>query len=112
MKIYDKETLKSLGACILLLLSAKTWGSGFAVAKRAVDTLPPCFILMMRFGIGTLVLLPFLWKRLRAASKKNWVIGLIAGFFVAVGHIVQIIGMQYTTAGKCAFLSAVYVILV
>ncbi len=114
--MYNRKSggfpVKSLGACILLLLAAMAWGSGFAIAKRALDTLPPCFILMVRFGIGTLILFPFLWKRLRAASRKTWVVGLVVGLFVAVGHIIQLVGMRYTTAGKCAFLSAVYVILV
>ncbi len=52
-------SVKSLGACILLLLAAMAWGSGFAIAKRALDTLPPCFILTVRFGIGTLILFSF-----------------------------------------------------
>lgn len=104
--------MKSLGACLLLLSAAMIWGSGFAITKDALGTLPPCFLLLLRFSLASLVMLPFLWKRLRTADRRTWMVGLLAGIFVALGHVFQNFGMKHTTAGKSAFLTAVYVVLV
>ena len=98
--------MKSLWAYSLLLFAAMAWGSGFAVTKGALEQLPPYLIM------ATPVMLPFVYRRLRAAPRRVWIIGLPIGLFVFLGHLFQFLGMQYITAGKSAFLSAVYVVLV
>ncbi len=104
--------MKPLRAYLLLLFAAVSWGSGFAVTKGTLDQLSPYLIMVLRFGMATLVMLPFVYKRLRAASDRIWRIGLPIGIFVFFGHLFQFSGLQYITAGKSAFLSAVYVVLV
>lgn len=104
--------MKPLWAYSLLLFAAMAWGSGFAVTKGALEQLPPYLIMALRFGMATLVMLPFVYRRLRAAPRRVWIIGLPIGLFVFLGHLFQFLGMQYITAGKSAFLSAVYVVLV
>lgn len=104
--------MKPLWAYSLLLFAAAAWGSGFAVTKGALDQLPPLVIMALRFGMATLIMLPFVYRRLRAASRRIWLIGLPIGLFVFLGHLFQFLGMQYITAGESAFLSAVYVVLV
>lgn len=97
---------------LLLLFAAMAWGSGFAVTKGALDQISPYLIMVLRFGIAALVMLPFIYKRLRTIPTKTWRIGLLIGFFAWAGHLFQFLGMQHITAGESAFLSAVYVVLV
>lgn len=104
--------MKHWGGCALLLFAAMAWGSGFAVAKSALEALPPCLVLLLRFGGACLALLPFVWKRLRAAPVRTWKVGAAVGLCIFSGHLFQFLGLRFTTAGKSAFLSAVYVVLV
>lgn len=104
--------MENAKACILLLVVAMLWGSGFAVTKNALNTLEPIRVLFLRFALAALIMLPFLWKRLRTASAQTWKAGVLIGAAIAFGHIFQIYGLRDTTAGKNAFLSAVYVVLV
>lgn len=104
--------MKSFAACLLLLFAAMAWGSGFAVTKSALDVLPPVFVLLLRFGFGGLAMLPFIWRRLRRASRQTWRAGIVIGVFLFLGHYFQTLGLQHTTAGKSAFLSAIYVVMV
>ena len=104
--------MKPVLAYSLLLFAAIAWGSGFAVTKGALDQIPPYMIMFLRFGAATLVMLPFLFRRLRQANRQMWIIGLTVGMFVFLGHLFQFLGMQYITAGESAFLTAIYVVLV
>lgn len=104
--------MKPLVAYTLLLLAAMAWGSGFAVTKGTLEQMPPYFIMALRFSIATLIMFPFICRRLRAAPRRIWILGMVIGVFVFLGHLLQFSGMQYITAGRSAFLTAVYVVLV
>ena len=51
-------------------------------------------------------------KKLRHLAKKELLAGLVLGALMYFAYITQTIGLKYTTAGKNAFLTAVYVALV
>lgn len=98
--------------CALLLFAAMAWGSGFAVTKSALEELSPYLIMVLRFGLAALVMLPFVYKRLRVAPPRTRHLGILIGLFAWAGHLLQFLGMWHITAGESAFLSAVYVVLV
>lgn len=95
-----------------LLLCAFLWGLGFVAMKSGLSAYPTWWLLLLRFGGGTLLMLPVFAKRLRRASRKDVLGGTLIGLFLFVGMGLQTIGLNYTTAGKQAFLTAGYVILV
>lgn len=105
-------TKKELFADGLLLLTALIWGSAFAVVKNTLDSFPPAVIIAMRYAIATLLTGIAFHKRLRGLTRGDVARGAMVGLLLAAAYIVQTIGLQFTTAGKNAFLTTVYVLLV
>ncbi|MEG0767544.1 MAG: DMT family transporter, partial [Clostridia bacterium] len=64
------------------------------------------------FSVGALLLCAMFPKRLRQLTTRDWTRGLLIGACLAVATLIQNIGIQYTTPGKCAFLTTVYCVLV
>lgn len=94
-----------------LLIAAIIWGVAFVVMKNAVDIIPPNFLLALRFSIAAVCMAPFLRKRLKTLDKGTLIGGVLAGVFMYLAFMTQTIGLQYTTAGKNAFITTVYVVL-
>ena len=105
-------TKKELFADGLLLLTALIWGSAFAVVKNTLDSFPPAAIIAMRYAIATLLTAVSFRKHLRGMTRGDVARGAMVGLLLAAAYIVQTIGLQFTTAGKNAFLTTVYVLLV
>ena len=105
-------TKKELVADGILLLTALIWGSAFAVVKNTLDSFPPAAIIAMRYMIATLLTAVVFRRRLAGITRGDVARGALVGFLLCAAYIVQTIGLQYTTAGKNAFLTAVYVMLV
>ena len=105
-------TKRELVADGLLLLTALIWGSAFAVVKTSLDSFAPGALIAMRYAIATLLTFLAFRKHMRGLTRGDVLRGAVVGACLAAAYIVQTIGMQYTTAGKNAFLTAVYVLLV
>lgn len=95
-----------------LLSAAAIWGFAFVVVKNSLDVIPPAYMLAIRFTIAALVLAAICWKRLRNLRGRTLWAGAVIGFWLFASYLLQTIGCQYTTAGKNAFLTSAYVILV
>ena len=54
----------------------------------------------------------FFWKRIAAADSHDLTGGALIGLFLFTGMALQTMGLNYTSAGKQAFLTASYVIMV
>lgn len=65
MKHMNTDILAKLA----LLVVAIVWGSSLVVVKSSTDTLPPIFLLALRFTIGCLTLALIFHKKLRLL---NW----------------------------------------
>ena len=105
-------TKRELFADALLLLTALIWGSAFAVVKNTLDSFPPAAIIAMRYTIATAITALAFRRHLRALTRADVLRGALVGLLLSCAYIVQTIGLQYTTAGKNAFLTTVYVLLV
>lgn len=106
-----KTRTKTLFAEGSLLLAAIIWGVAFVVMKNAVDIIPPNFLLAIRFSVSAICMAPFLIKRLKKLDRGTLIGGILAGIFMYLAFMTQTIGLQYTTAGKNAFITTVYVVL-
>ena len=96
----------------LLLLTALIWGCAFSVVKNALDSFPPGAIIAMRYLIAAAITGALFHKRLRGLTRGDVARGALIGLALFGAYIVQTIGLQYTTAGKNAFLTTIYVLLV
>jgi len=115
-----KEQLKGES---LLFLAALIWGVSFVFQKTGMDYVGPMTFGLMRFGIGSLATLPFIFTYdhyckskgldvMRFSDKTMLKAGLLTGLANFGLSSLQQIGLVYTTAGKAGFISAMYVAVV
>lgn len=107
----------------LLLLAALIWGVSFVFQKAGMDYIGPMTFTLLRFLIGFIVMMPFVYlydnhcarKGLEVMSFRDHTIlkaGILTGFTNFGLSSLQQIGLVYTTAGKAGFISVMYVALV
>lgn len=106
---------------LFLFLAAVIWGTAFVAQKVGMDFVGPYTLNAIRFLIGSLVLVPviLILNRFKSAekaasgdSKTLLRGGLVCGLVLFVASNLQQVGIQYTTAGKAGFITALYIILV
>ncbi len=88
------------------------WGYAFVVVKSSLDAVPPVYMLAFRFTIASVGLLIIFRKKLKLIDKGYILSGALIGAVLFLAYLVQTIGIRYTTAGKNAFLTTTYVIIV
>ena len=103
---------KAVWGRLALLLTAFIWGTSFVVLKNALDSIGILWILAIRFTVSALLLGLAAGKKLRKLDRRTFRGSMIIGAFLATAYIVQTFGLNYTTPGKNAFLTATYCVLV
>lgn len=103
---------KSFFASIGLLFTAAIWGFAFVVVKDSLEYIGSVYMVAIRFLIAAVGMAILFWKRIKKIDKKHLIMGAVTGAFLCTAYIVQTIGCFYTTAGKNAFLTTIYVILI
>jgi drug/metabolite transporter (DMT)-like permease len=101
-------------AVLFLSLGTAMWGSTFLVIKALLGSMSPAVLLCARFAVATLALLPFALRSRRAGNAGAPAGGLLPrGFLLGLsllgGYATQTAGLQYTGAGKSAFITSLYV---
>ena len=111
-----KGTLSRLVATII-------WGSTFVAQSVGMDHIGPFTFQAVRCAMGFVVLIPIIWildrfqkdgKTFwsRWADPKLWKAGLLCGIPLFIAANLQQMGIVDTDAGKSAFLTAMYIVLV
>lgn len=108
LKIQNKPLWAKLGLFFITII----WGSAFVVVKDASAEISPSYIVAIRFAIAAVILSLVFHKRLLRIGRTELLGGLMIGFFNVLGFELQTYGVQRTTAGNNAFLTAVYCVLV
>ena len=115
----DPHMLRGAGARsplfwkLLLVAMALMWGFSFFVMKDALDLLPTFMLLACRFLAAALIMLVLFFRRVRAhLNRRNLVVGIVMGLLMWGAYSLQTLGLGETTAGKNAFLTGTYCILV
>lgn len=104
----------AIGALILVTV---IWGGGFVASDIALESMKPFQIMMVRFLLAS-VLMGVISRGQRKSEEKlkdrAGVIkaGVLMGVTLFMGFAFQIIGLQYTTPSKNAFLTALNVVIV
>ena len=105
---------KKMKANVLLFIAALIWGTAF-VAQKSGGAIGSFTFNGIRTFIGGLVLLPLVLKNHTDKSqpvfnKHELIGGIVCGFFLFVAASLQQFGLAYTTAGKAAFITTLYVV--
>lgn len=95
-----------------MIFTALIWGFAFVVVKDSVDSVPPVYMLAFRFTIAFAGLSLVFCRKLAKISKNDLACGCILGFWLFISYFFQTVAIQYTTAGKNAFLTTIYVVIV
>ncbi len=103
--------ISPLKADLLLVLVTLIWGGTFPVLKLLVTVLPPLYLVGMRFLIAFIILTPFAVGKRRALTRRVIYSGITLGLLIWGSFITQTVGIQYTTASKAAFITALCVVL-
>lgn len=105
---------------ISILLATVIWGSAFIAQSVGMDYIGPFTFQAVRCVLGAVFLFPLSWimDRDKSQFKKKWTniglwkTGCLAGVALFLAAGLQQVGLQYTSAGKAGFLTAMYIVLV
>lgn len=104
---------------LLLLLAAAIWGFAFVAQRMGMDYVGPFTYTGVRFFLGGLCLLPVIlyfnrksdWLE-SSTARETLLPGILAGSVLFAAVSFQQVGMLYTGAGKAAFITGLYLVLV
>ncbi|MBE6105587.1 DMT family transporter [Anaerovibrio lipolyticus] len=109
-----------LRGSLCLLLAAFIWGITFVAQLAGMDSIGPFTYGFARYVVGVMAILVvwygFREKRRDAKERgeyhSGWKAGMGAGVIMFVASAFQQCALQYTTAGKTAFITCLYIIFV
>lgn len=109
-----------LRGTLMLLGAAFFWGTTFVAQLEGMDGLGPFSYAAARYLVGflSLVVLLIFTRRSRAKERRQknyrrgFAIGLIIGVVLFVATSMQQVALQYSTAGKAAFITCLYIVFV
>lgn len=111
-----------LKSSLLLILAAFIWGFAFVAQRQGMEHTGPFTFNAVRFVLGAVSLLPLIWMmdrksgqtkaQLRGSFRSASMYGMCTGLILFVGASLQQIGLMYTTAGKAAFVTGLYIVIV
>lgn len=126
--IYGGVNMQSntLRSNLLLLLAAIIWGFAFVAQRIGAQYIGSFTFNSIRFALGSLSLLPFIiildHKARKQQTKEVYIVknnfkallksGCLLGSVLFFAATFQQIGMVYTTAGKAAFITGLYIVIV
>lgn len=114
---------KKFRGIVSLLLATVIWGSAFVAQSVGMDHIGPFTFQAVRCGLAVIGLLPVIWFADRSKTdgktffsrwkdKQLWTAGVLCSVPLFLAINLQQIGIIYTDAGKSAFLTAMYIIIV
>lgn len=96
----------------LLLLITIIWGTTFVVVKGILARVDPIALIGMRFLVASLAVTLVLARQILRADRRAVKAGVVIGLILFAGYVFQTIGLEYTTASKCGFITGLSVVLV
>lgn len=107
----------------MLVLTAMIWGLAFVAQSVGMDYIGPFTFSCVRSLMGGMVLIPCILfldrnrtypakKQSRESIKTLAAGGISCGIALCIATNLQQVGIQYTTAGKAGFITALYIVVV
>lgn len=99
-------------ATALLLAVTMVWGSTFVLNQHVLESLRASDLQTVRFGIATLIMVAMRPHWLVQAPREHFVHGFWLGLALSGGYLVQLLGLQHTSATASGFITGMFVVLV
>ena len=106
----------------MLLLTAMIWGMSFIAQSKGVEDISPVAFTGLRSILGSIVLLPVIavldWgkkkhnKPVQKINRDLIIGGILCGIVLCLASTLQTMGMVYTSPGKSAFITALYMVII
>ena len=106
----------------MLLLTAMIWGMSFIAQSKGVEDISPVAFTGLRSILGSIVLLPVIavldWgkkkhnKPVQKINRDLIIGGILCGIVLCLASTLQTMGMVYTSPGKSAFITALYIVII
>lgn len=97
---------------VALAACAAIWGGSFVVMKDTLDAVPPAWLMFVRFAASTVIVGALFHRRLRDnLDVSHLVMGVALGLASGAAFVVQNVGLDGTTPGRNAFLTATYCVM-
>lgn len=97
---------KHLFPFIALIIASSIWGANTSVMKITLLTVPVFTLALIRFAAAAILLLPFVWQKLKI-SKSDLSLVLISGLFgVTFNILFFFFGIKLTTALNAGIIAA------
>ncbi|MDR1546349.1 MAG: DMT family transporter [Deltaproteobacteria bacterium] len=97
--------MKVWQADLALILGGVLWGLAYIFSSRALADCPPSLFLLLRFSVATAACWLLLRRSIAKTSSKVRRQGLILGFLMGGGYILQIYSINFTEVARAAFLT-------
>ena len=109
-----------LKGTLMILLASFLWGTTFVAQMTGMDNLGPFSYAASRFTLGFIFLLAVWFSQSKnrrremreGRYKRGFIAGIGSGLFMFAASSLQQIAMLYTTAGKTAFITCLYIVIV
>lgn len=113
-KVPEKKNKKTLLGSAEILGAAIVWGYGYIVIRDSLVWIPLEVLMTWRYLIAFLALLIICAGRWKKLTKRIWIEGAILGGLLYFAQYFQTLalGKADTTAGRVAFITALYVVFV
>ncbi len=115
----NKQKLKGNA---MLLLTAMIWGMSFIAQSKGVEDISPVAFTGLRSVLGGIVLLPIIaildfgkkrsGKPVQRLNRTLVTGGVLCGIILCLASTLQTMGMVYTSPGKSAFITALYMVII
>ncbi|MDO4988839.1 MAG: DMT family transporter [Synergistes sp.] len=115
---------KKLISMFMLVITAFIWGTAFVAQVTGMESIGPLSFCAFRNLIAAVIMIPYtmLLNKRRCefleedGTETTWkgcmIGGIVCGTVLLGGTTLQQVGLQYTTAGKAAFITSIYIVLV
>jgi drug/metabolite transporter (DMT)-like permease len=98
--------MKTWQADLAIVGAATIWGLSFIFTRWGLDDCSPALFLLCRFGLALAVSLALFARRLKGLDRTTARQGLILGFLMGTGYLLQNYSVNFTEVSRAAFIAA------
>ncbi|MHB8781478.1 MAG: DMT family transporter [Candidatus Geothermincolia bacterium] len=112
MERTDRSRRRVPLATLSLAAAAVVWGSTFVLMKRSLEQITPLWFMSWRFMLALAITGPVALLQRRGSRGGELKRGVVLAVLLYFVYILQILGIERTTAGNAALITGLFVIIV